>query len=70
MQYGSRTLTSFMGNLVGLTESCVLFVYIERVCRIGLPILRVRVRVSLHILCRGGAQEGAMVNALCINNAA
>lgn len=59
-----------MENLVGLTESCVLFVYIERFCRIELPILRVRVRVSLHILCRGGAQEGAMVNALCINDAA
>lgn len=58
-----------MGNSVGLTESVLivlLFVYIEGVRLI----LRVRVRVSLHILCRGGAQEGAMVNALCINDAA
>lgn len=71
MQYGARASTPFMRTLVGLTELCLnhALVCVDlNECRIGLPVLRVR--VSLHILCRGCAQEGAMVNALCINNAA
>lgn len=61
MQYGSRVDLHY-GDFSRALQNSVLIVF--------LVYLKESVDVSLHILCRGGAQEGAMVNALCINNAA